>query len=139
MGYNLFLDDFRVPYNENSFFKLDAYNLIGDERYKNLDWIIVKNFGEFIKTIEEKGLPELISTDHDLQDFHYYHYSKYITFTGKIDYEVVEGTGYECIKWLIQYIDNNNLKMPEILIHTQNPIGAENIKNLINNYKNKKL
>ena len=134
--YNLFIDDERYPVNRGAIGnQSSAYDLIGDKRYFLLDWVIVRNFGDFVKTIEDQGVPELISFDHDLKDFHYYHYSTYTIYTGKIDYTVVEGTGYECAKWLINYLMDNNLDTPEIMILTQNTVGAKNIRMLFNDYK----
>jgi hypothetical protein len=133
--YNLFIDDERLPFGKNDKGQGGAFELTRDPNYQLLDWVIVRNFGDFVKTIEEKGLPEVISFDHDLEDFHYYHYSIYTLYTGKIDYTVVEGTGYECAKWLIEYLLNNNLNSPKILIHTQNTIGARNIRLLFMDYE----
>lgn len=139
MSYNLFLDDERLPFGKNDKGQDGAFELTRNPDYQLLDWVIVRNFGDFVKTIEERGLPLVCSMDHDLEDFHYYHYSTYTLLTGKIDYEIAEGTGFECAKWLIQYLLNNNLSSPKILIHTQNTTGARNIRLLFMDYeKNRK-
>ena len=134
MSYYLFLDDERQPINRNKETQMSAYDLIGDKRYFLYDWVIVRNFGDFVKTIEENGLPLICSMDHDLKDFHYYHYSTYTVYTGKIDYTIAEGTGFECAKWLVNYLMDNNLDAPEILIHTQNRVGGKNIRMLFEDY-----
>jgi hypothetical protein len=46
-----------------------------------------------------------------------------------------EKTGFDCAKWLVNYCLERNLDLPEYFIHTMNPIGAENIKSLFENYK----
>jgi hypothetical protein len=130
----LFIDDERFPINIGQNNQKSAFELTGNYIYKQLDWVIVRSFGEFVKVIEEKGVPEYISFDHDLKDFHYYHYSTYTVYTGKIDYTIVEGTGFECAKWLIQYLLDNDLDAPEILIHTQNNVGGENIRKEFESY-----
>jgi hypothetical protein len=136
MSYYLFLDDERYPVNrKGEGDQMSAYELTGNKKYFLLDWVIVRDFGEFVKTIEEKGLPNIISFDHDLKDEHYYHYRMFTVYTGWIDYTILEGTGFECAKWLINYMMNNNLKCPEILIHTQNTVGAKNIHKEFENFK----
>ena len=60
MSYNLFLDDIRSL--------KDTYNYMKDPRYNTLDWVIVRNFEQFKNTIDNKGIPNLVSYDHDLQD-----------------------------------------------------------------------
>lgn len=58
--YNLFLDDFRRPE--------DAFNYMGLPIYNLEDWVVVKNYYAFISVIQGKGVPEVISFDHDLDD-----------------------------------------------------------------------
>lgn len=65
MGYNLFLDDTRVP--------IDCLQYMPNPSlYKNLKWEICRNYDEFVRKIEAGGMPDLISFDHDLSDLDYY-------------------------------------------------------------------
>ena len=133
MKCNIFLDDERFPVNrKGEGDQMSAYELTGNKKYFLLNWIIVRDFDEFVnvigKVIEEHNEIGIISFDHDLKDEHYHYYRMFTVYTGWIDYTVLEGTGFECAKWLINYMLNNNLKCPEILIHTQNTVGAKNIR-----------
>jgi hypothetical protein len=121
--YNLYLDDFRFPHH--------TFNTNDSE------WVIVRSYKEFVKKIESDGLPSFISFDHDLAHEHYRpsmyaedgHYSKYYkdgTFTEK--------TGYDCAQWLIEYCMDRNLDVPEFFVHSANPVGSANIRDLLNGY-----
>ena len=127
MNYNLFLDDIRIPIQCVSY----THNPI----YSTLDWVIVRNYDEFIKFITENGIPEVISFDHDLADEHY-DPDLYGSETYNEAYDNFEfKTGYNCAKWFIDYIIDNNLSLPkQILIHSMNPAGALNIKSLFDTY-----
>lgn len=119
--YMLFLDDIRRPKGTFSYMGLPVFN--------EKNWIIVRNYYAFISLIEKKGIPEVISFDHDLADEHYkqqeFDYSK----------EDSEKTGYHCAKWLIDYCMDNKLELPhEIIIHSMNPYGSMNIKSLFETY-----
>ncbi|APD20334.1 hypothetical protein AM24_143 [Acinetobacter phage AM24] len=63
----------------------------------------------------------LFSLDHDLQDF---------------DGEE-ESTGYTFIKWLIEFMVENEISLEylNVVVHSQNPIGKENIEKYISNAK----
>jgi len=122
MTYNLFLDDFRNPE--------DAYEYFKQEDFINKDWIIVRSYDEFINIIQEKGIPEICSFDHDLGLEHYTHQNTEIPYE-----EYDEKTGFHCAKWLINYcIDNNEKLTSRIYIHSMNVVGCENIKSLFDTY-----
>jgi hypothetical protein len=118
MSYNLFLDDYRKPE--------DAFDYTNNQLYL-IGWVVVRNYDEFVKTILERGVPSIISFDHDLADAHYesqQHYDEY-----------KEKTGYHCAKWFIDYCIDNEKELPaEILIHSMNPAGSLNIKSLFDTY-----
>jgi hypothetical protein len=127
MTYNLFLDDIREPEHCLSY----THNQI----YDALDWIVVRSYDEFIGCVESMGIPEVISFDHDLADEHYdpdlYGSETYNEVYDNFEFK----TGYDCAKWFIDYIIDNNLQLPDtIMIHSMNPVGALNIKSLFDTY-----
>lgn len=124
MAYNLYLDDFRNP--------IDSAYYRGEAIYAHEEWEVVRNYDEFVKIIQEKGLPEIISFDHDLADEHYGMHDH----IDEMEYSAYqEKTGYDCAKWLINYCIDNNKKLPAtILIHSMNPAGSQNIKSLFESY-----
>lgn len=117
--YNLYLDDFREPIQ--SF--LDTHNKI----YVTTTWDIVRNYVDFVKKIQECGVPEVISFDHDLADEHYV---KNVIYD---DYR--EKTGFHCAKFLIEYCISHSIQLPKtILIHSMNYQGSQNIRSLFTTY-----
>lgn len=77
-------------------------------------FIRVYNYDDFINYINRNGLPDFISFEHDLG-------------LGK--------TGYDCAKFLVDYCLHNELKITEFTVHSQNPVGKENIEKLLNNFR----
>ncbi len=127
---NLFLDDFRMP--------SDAFNYMYNPEYLKLEWDIVRNYDEFVAYIEKNGMPDLISFDHDLADEHYTppeyweSYEKSKQYQESQNYK--EKTGFDCAKWIVDYCMDNNVGLPKIYIHSMNPVGSDNIKNLFINF-----
>jgi hypothetical protein len=122
MNYNLFLDDMRMPEDVFFYTSLALYN--------KTKWVIVRNYTDFVHTIESNGIPEIVSFDHDLADIHYKQQSN-------IQYEddSEEKTGYHCARWMINYCLDNNLDIPKMnLIHSMNTVGALNIQSLFDTY-----
>jgi hypothetical protein len=114
MSYNLFLDDVRDP---NKTF-MDV-----------LTWVVVKNYNEFVYTITQRGLPGFISFDHDLANEHY-ESNDSTKFTSK--------TGYDCAKWLVEYCVKTKQKLPHWQVHSMNPVGRSNIKQLLMRFEDDK-
>lgn len=116
----IFLDDERNP--EDVFWINYPKNIT--------DIYIVRTYKEFVKAVNEylhKDSIEdiLFSFDHDIQDFNSDGY---------------ENTGKTCAIYLVEYMLNNP-ELDEVkdklsfIIHSQNPIGKQNIESYINNYK----
>lgn len=127
--YNLLLDDdpHRTPYSISKWMPEKAVPI-----YTTMLWERVWNYKEFVETIERKGLPLLVSFDHDLADEHYAipeDYDKAITYE-----KFEEKTGYHAMQWMIDYIIDNNLRPPGVFVHSLNPVGRDNIANLFDNF-----
>ena len=118
--YNLFLDDIRNP--------VDVLSYNPRERvYADFEWVVVRNYDEFVKTILEQGMPKMLSFDHDLADEDYGQQLSYDQYTEK--------TGYHCAKWLIDYCIDNKKELPDLIfVHSWNPAGTQNIISLFDSY-----
>ena len=126
----IFLDDERIP-SQVTWIELPFY-----------PWTIVRNYNSFVDIIKEHGLPLHISFDHDLGLEHYEDANKGFEMMMKISsgthcipYEQFKTkTGYHCALWLIDYCLDNELTLPNFTVHSMNPIGAANIRSLLNSF-----
>lgn len=135
MSYRLFVDDTRFPTEVAKYF--EPKNL-RTEYYDH--WIIVRNYKDFTNYILQKGLPTHLSLDHDLgklkeRELFQNGMSKKQARLEKKD----ELNGMDCLKWLIEYLLDNNLEMPVCFVHSQNPVGKENIESLIQSFQKQKM
>ena len=117
MKQRIYLDDVRTP--------------VGD------GWTIVRNYDQFISTIQYIGLEniELISLDHDLGDsaMKEWHYG--VTKNYAINYDnITEKTGMDCTKWLVEYCIENNKPLPLYNIQSANTVGKENIDSYLKSF-----
>lgn len=110
--YNLFLDDLREP----RYCSVDG----GDDRYRELEWVVVRSHYDFMQTIidrfNQNEIPDIVSFDHDLANGD-------------------DKTGNDSAKFLVQWCVDNSIDLPECLVHSMNPIGAKRIRETINDYK----
>lgn len=101
----LFLDDIRTP--EMVYNKTVA-----------TDFVVVRNYVDFLKYIKQNGLPEFISFDNDL---------------GLDENGEVAADGYAAAKWLV-YESGLDLRELQFKVHSANPVAAEQIRGLLKNY-----
>lgn len=130
--YAMFLDDYRQPLD--CFGYVHLYGIRPD-LYTTNEWVIVRNYDEFVKYIEENGLPEMISFDHDLAEIHYAPENQYHRYDEWLaEQNCTEKTGMDCAKWLVDYCEDNNLDLPLYYVHSMNPWGRKNINGYLENY-----
>jgi len=128
----IYLDDIRTPLSN--------------------DWIVVRNYDEFVNKVTEIGLGEIetISLDHDLGDTAMDEYFTNVSPNYKLDYDnIKEKTGYDSAKWIVDYFYEmnpdriemcrtkkgiNKIKFPLVVVHSANPIGSANIMGYVNNF-----
>ena len=130
--YRIYLDDVRTPTGDN--------------------WIVVRNYDEFVNKVNEIGLGniDIISLDHDLGDTAMNEYFNNVSPNYTLDYNnIEEKTGYDAIKFLVALFHNTNEErfnmsrserkankfvFPIVYVHSANPIGASNIMGFCNNF-----
>lgn len=113
----LYLDDIRTPVDD--------------------DWIVVRNYDDFVAQIKLNGLAnfEVISLDHDLGEGAMVEYYTNVKNNYMLDYNNInERTGMDCCRYLVSESMNEKIPLPQIYIHSANPIGAGNMMGYINNY-----
>lgn len=97
-------------HNQNKEIKL----FIDDERTAPLDTILIRDYDAFIYFIQNFGLPDFISFDHDL---------------GK------EKSSYDCAKFLVIYCLENDKPLPKYKVHSQQSNSKEHIGRLLSNFE----
>ena len=113
----LYLDDIRTPNDD--------------------DWIVVRNYETFVSRIRLHGLEnfEVISLDHDLGDSAMVEYYTNVKNNYTLEYNnILEKTGYDAAKFLVAESMSKNIPLPQIYVHSANPIGSSNIMGYVNNY-----
>lgn len=113
----LYLDDIRTPVDD--------------------DWIVVRNYDEFVAQIKLRGLGnfEVISLDHDLGEGAMVEYYTNVKNNYMLDYNNInERTGMDCCRYIVSESMNEKIPLPQIYIHSANPIGSANMMGYINNY-----
>lgn len=102
------------------------------------DWVVVRNYDEFVNALNKYGFGNIsaISLDHDLGDEAMTEYYTNVKRWKKIDYSNIksEKTGMDCCKYLVEKCLDENCVLPQVYIHSANPVGRENMMNYINNF-----
>lgn len=127
MGYNLFLDDERMPYK--AIFR-DCSGLIVSGLPE--EWIVVRNYEQFVRCLDARGMPDIVSFDHDLADEHYV---EGIEGAPPLYDTYKEKTGYHCACHLVTYCFDLDADLPTYYCHSFNPVGRDNICAVLNSYQ----
>ncbi len=114
MKYIVFLDDIRNPSMSHNNDKG-----LGVHYSSSNAWVIIRDYFSFVDFInKEFNNIELISFDHDLACY-------------KNDQEY---TGKDAMNYIIEYCMDNNKKVPDWYVHSDNTVGRNNIISLVLSY-----
>lgn len=110
----LWVDDLRDP-KESRWAEWIRKNTEINPSVDNITW--VTDYKQFCDYIDQNGLPDWVCFDHDL---------------GEEGDD--EKNGYSCAKYLVDYCQEHDLDIPDFEIQSSNPVGAENINSIMNNW-----
>lgn len=105
----------QINLNNNKMLNIKLF--LDDVRPVPSGYYLVTNYDQFVSFLKEHGLPIFISFDHDLGE---------------------AKTGYDCAKYLVEYCLDHVKTLPDYKVHSQNPVGKENIEKLLENFKNRR-
>lgn len=125
--YYLFLDDQRNP--------MDVFWV----SIPKVEYVVVRNYSQFVDVIKKRGLPKFVSFDHDLSDIQTAQ-SIVVNLAGsKFNYDNnKELTGLHCARYLIDYCIDNSLDFPQYEVHSMSNVGKANIISLIESFQAQK-
>jgi hypothetical protein len=115
--YKVYLDDVRTPIDN--------------------EWVIARNHDEFVESIQKLGLENIeeISLDHDLGESAIAEYYANAKPNNILNYDnILEKTGMDSCKFLVEESIETKAPLPQVYVHSSNPVGRVNMMSLINNY-----
>jgi hypothetical protein len=81
------------------------------------------------------GNIEEISLDHDLGESAIAEYYANAKPNNTLNYDnILEKTGMDSCKFLVEESVETNTPLPQVYVHSSNPVGRVNMMSLINNY-----
>ena len=108
-SYIIFLDDIRDPNSNYGISTVTNRNEI----------IVIRNSDEF-----EAFLKNAINNHLEITQVMFDH-----------DLGLNSKDGYECLKWMLNYMKDNSYPIPLVTCHSSNPVGRDNILSYYNNFK----
>lgn len=118
---------FEPPFNFTGQGEMPVFLYLDDVRIPapvmGAQWVVVRSLYEFGQYLKDHPMPALISFDHDLGGFN-------------AQWPNQEApNGMACAHALVRHCMRWNVDPPLFTTHSQNPVGAENIRSLLNNFR----
>jgi hypothetical protein len=119
MTWNLFIDDER-ELKDVTWAPWHVRHL-----YRNEEWVIVRSYGDAMVEILNRGFPKFVSFDHDLGDET--KYTGYDLAKQLVENDIISGD--QPSRQRYKFCDDFTF-----YVHSQNPVGKQNIETYLNNY-----
>lgn len=103
----------RTPENEMQLNPGKTFLFLDDVRPTPNGFYRVYDYKGFTGFILKNGMPDFISFDHDLGE-------------GR--------SGFDCAKFLVEYCLDHHIPRIHFQVHSQNPVGKQNIESLLHNF-----
>ena len=133
----IWIDDIRDPFTGDWLKRTIPFHILQE----NPEVIWCKSYDEFVDFLNNNAasinMDEVwVSFDHDLGKAT----EKYFLLQGytKKEARAMKGkelTGYDCAKYMIYFIIDRELTIPQYSVHSSNPVGRDNIISYIESFK----
>lgn len=131
MKYNIFLDDLRFP--KDAFLQKELACLTEYSKIPENEWVIVRNYEDFVKTVEERGIPSAVSFDCDLTEEHLKYYINFLKYPGYYEWQNFKTKcGIHCAKYLKHMLNpDSDIK---VYVHSANEEGRRIILDIMKDF-----
>ena len=125
------LDDIRFP--KDAFLQKELAYLTDYSKIPDNEWVIVRNYDDFVKTIVERGIPNAASFDQDLCMEHMRYYVNFLKNPGYYEWENFQTKcGIHCAKYLKDKLaPDSDIK---VYVHSANLEGSAIIREIMSQY-----
>jgi hypothetical protein len=126
--YNLFIDDIRSP--RDAFLQKELAYLTEYSKIPENEWVVVRNYDDFVKTVEKQGTPSAVSFDQDLCMEHMRYYINFLKNPGYYEWENFKNEcGIHCAKYLKDKLTpDSDIK---VFVHSANLEGSAIIREIM--------
>lgn len=128
MKYNIFLDDIRFP--KDAFLQKELAYLTEYSKIPENEWVVVRNYDDFVETIEERGIPNACSLDNDLCMEHMRYYVNFLKNSSYYEWENFQTKcGIHCAKYLKDRLPPSSTI--KVFVHSANIEGSAIIREIL--------
>jgi hypothetical protein len=133
----LFLDDVRNV--DEGYLWDENISLLAESKIPAYKWDIVRSYNEFVRYIQEDGIPDVVSFDNDLWDVSTElavnpsnpELVKQFQMIGWEDFEIK--TGAHCAQYLVDACRALGKPIPKYYVHSANSIARPIIRKILEN------